>query len=94
MHDAFARGHQQFLLFKILLRHAAQATYLQFPERISLIKRALEEGLSQDAQMAILVLSQCLDCLHRQLPKPRFDAENEFIPVATDFNLQYQTHCS
>ena len=85
MHDAFAREHQQLLLFKILLRHAAKDAHLPFPERISLIKRSLEEGLSQDSQMAVLVLSQCLDCLHRQLPKPKFDAENEFIPVATDF---------
>jgi len=89
MHDAFAREHQQFLLFKILLRHAANATYLPFPERISLIKRALEEGLSQDSQMAVLVLSQCLDCLHRQLPKHKFDTENEFIPVATDFGNRH-----
>ena len=90
MHDAFAREHQQFLMFKILLRHAAKDTGLPFPERISLIKRALEEGLSQDSQMAVLVLSQCLDCLHRQLPKPKFDAENELIPVATYFGNRHE----
>lgn len=86
MHDAFAREHQQFLLFKILLRHASQATYLPFQERIALITRSLEEGLSQDSQISVLVLSQSLECLHRQLPKPRMDSENELIPAATDFS--------
>eukprot|EP00210_Caulerpa_lentillifera_P007273 g6955.t1 len=91
MHEAFAREHQQFLFFKILLKHAANANSLEFEERISLIKIALEEGLGQDSQLAVLVLGQCLDCLHHQLPKPRSDVENELIPVATDFSDQPTT---
>lgn len=88
MHEAFARENQQFLFFKILLKHAANADSLEFNERVSLIKIALEEGLKQDSQLAVLVLGQCLDCLHRQLPKPRSEAGNDLIPVATDFFTQ------
>lgn len=86
MHEAFAREHQQFLLFKILLKHAANAKNLEFGERISMIKIALEEGLGQDSQFAALVLGQCLDCLYHQLPSPVSDGDNELIPVATDFS--------
>eukprot|EP00210_Caulerpa_lentillifera_P006064 g5794.t1 len=92
MHEAFAREHQQFLLFKILIKHAANAKSMEFGERISLIKIALEEGLGQDPQFAVLVLGQCLDCLHHQLPRPKCDVRNELIPVATDFSSPCSIH--
>ncbi|GMH37323.1 hypothetical protein BSKO_05196 [Bryopsis sp. KO-2023] len=70
MHFAFSREHQQFLLFTVVMRHAAFANHLPLSERTCLIQLAINEGLLQDIHLSVSVLVHCLAHLPLQLPPP------------------------
>lgn len=87
MRDAYARQHQQFLLFTVLLRHAAAASALPIKERTSLIKLSIKEGLMQDIHLSTSVLVHCLAHLPRQLPPPAL-RQHGLIQIAPDTKIR------
>lgn len=87
MRDAYARQHQQFLLFTVLLRHAAAASALPIKERTSLIQLAIDEGLMQDIHLSTSVLVHCLAHLPMQLPPPALRRDG-LIQIAPGTNTR------
>lgn len=83
MRDAYARNHQQFLLFTVLLRHAAGPSSLPISERTSLIQLAINEGLMQDVHLTVSVLVHCLAHLPSLLPPPVFTTGECMVPCAS-----------
>lgn len=73
MRDAYSRQHQHFLLFTVLLRHAAGPSCLPISERTSLIQLAINEGLMQDVHLTVSVLVHCLTHLPSRMPSPMLE---------------------
>lgn len=83
MRDAYTRYHHQFLLFTVLLRHAAAATYLPANEQTSAIQLAIHEGLTQDVHLMVTVLAHLMAYLPCQLP-PLVPRHEELIYTVPD----------